>query len=521
MTYTAVRKIVIVGGGSAGWLTAAILAAEYKSKRDDVNGLDITLVESKDVATLGVGEGTWPSMRATLKNIGVSESQFLNYCEASFKQGSKFIGWKTGGKESYLHPFNLPIAHGEIELVDYWESNTSKFSFADAVGVQGRLAESQLAPKRLSAEDYSFNVNYGYHLDATKFGHFLREHCTNALGINHIIDHVVSINSGTSGEIASINTKESGSISGDIFVDCSGFAALLIDKHYKVPFKSQSNYLFNDSALAIHVPYEDEDDPIESFTLSTAQSSGWIWDIGLSSRRGVGYTYSSQYCSDENAREELFNYIKSRLGNKSSTSAEPRQIKFKPGYREHFWHKNCVAIGVSAGFIEPLEASALVLIELSAKALANQLPVSKEALPLVAERYNEKFSHHWEQIIEFLKLHYILSDRDDTGYWRDNRSIQSTPEKLTECIELWKHRPPGRYDFSHSEELFPAASYQYVLYGMGFSSSGIKLSRRNDKSDLALKLFNDNHTHGSQLVKVLPSNREFLVNIRGLNKHQE
>ncbi len=514
-----IQSILIVGGGSAGWLTAAILAAEYNTNDKGGKALSVTLIESSEVATLGVGEGTWPSMRSTLKIIGVSEADFLNYCEASFKQGSKFVGWQTGASDSYLHPFNLPIGYGEVELAEYWEQNKSKFSFADAVCVQGRLAEKKLAPKRTSAADYSFNVNYGYHLDASKFGQFLKEHCVKHLGVKHIVDHVVAVNNSNSGDIESLSTQTNGDLFADIFVDCSGFAGLLIDKHYKVNLVDQSHFLFNDSALALHVPYQNMNDSIESFTLSTAQSSGWIWDIGLSCRRGVGYTYSSRHIDDESAEAELLAYVKPWMKDEEFKHLMPRKIKFKPGYREKFWYKNCVAIGVSAGFIEPLEASALALIELSAKMLANQLPPNKETMPLVAERFNNKFSYHWKQIIEFLKLHYVLSRREDSQYWRDNRSEESIPEYLREQLALWKYKTPGRYDFTNNEELFPSASYQYVLYGMGFTAEEQIIRRRQDNSGLAMKLFNENYQMASKLVGVLPTNRDYLNNIKNLNSN--
>jgi tryptophan halogenase len=518
--YRAVKKVVIVGGGSAGWLTAGVLASHYQT--DSETGLDIVLVESPDVATIGVGEGTWPSMRTTLQKMGIAETEFIRECDVSLKQGSRFDNWVTGENDYYYHPFSLPQGFGETNLAMPWQMVRDKISFADAVCQQSTICDRGLAAKQISTPEYAFNVNYGYHLDAGKFASFLQKHCTEKLGVTHILDHVTDINSRPNGDIESLSTKQGNDINGDLFIDCTGFSALLIGQHYEVPFNSVSDVLYNDTALAVQVPYANDDDPIASHTLSTAQSAGWIWNIGLPTRRGVGYVYSSRYISNENAERELREYLQGIVGRRQAEELSVRKIPITPGYRQEFWHRNCVAVGLSAGFVEPLEASALVLVEYSARMIAEQLPQNRDVMAISAKRFNEKFSYHWGRIIDFLKLHYLLNQQGDNAYWQENRNIESVPSSLQESLTLWRHQAPWLDDAPQFDELFSSASYQYVLYGMGFSSKENPNALRDQAQHIAManKLFSDNTKKTTQLLATLPKNRDLLNKIKefGLSK---
>jgi glycine/D-amino acid oxidase-like deaminating enzyme len=505
-----VNTVIIVGGGTAGWLTAGLLAAEYRAQSEP--GVRIVLIESPDVGPIGVGEGTWPTMRLSLEKIGVSETDFIRECDASFKQGTRFCGWQDGHDEYYYHPFTPPQGFNELTLGQYWWPHRQQVSFADAVSPQARASDLALAPKQIVTPEYASVLNYGYHLDAGKFSGFLAAHCTEKLGVTHILDNVVAINSTESGDIQSLATQSGQTLEGDLFVDCTGFAALLIGKHFKIPYQRRRDLLFNDRALAVQVPRSGPDDPIASTTLSTAQRAGWIWDIALPSRRGVGYAYSSDHTDDEQAEADLRKYLSGISDAAFAKSCTPRQIKFSPGYREELWHRNCVAIGLSGGFVEPLEASALVMIELSAKMLTEQLPANRAVMDIVAKRFNEKFLYHWHRIVEFLKLHYALSRRGDSEYWRDNRDPKTIPADLQESLELWRYQSPWRDDLPQFDELFSAASYQYVLYGMGFETREPEVDRRSFRNNRAVaeNLFTDNSKRTAQLLKALPTNRELI-----------
>jgi tryptophan halogenase len=505
-----VKKIVIVGGGSAGWLTAGVIAADHIVNKE--TGIEVILIESPDIASIGVGEGTWPSMRTTLKKIGISETQFIRECDASFKQGSKFINWIKGNNEFYYHPFTLPEKYSEINLAEYWQPLKSKISFSDAVCPQSFLADRYLAPKQMPTPEYACVVNYGYHLDAGKFAIMLKKHCIDVLGITYISDNVIQVNPTESDDIASLSTQFNGDISGDLFIDCTGFASLLLGQHYQIPFKDERGVLFNDSALAVQVPYTNPEGDIESCTHSTATESGWIWDIGLPTRRGVGHVFSSAYTTDEQAEKTLRKYLEPSLGKAAADKVSPRKLAFNPGYRKKFWHQNCVAVGIAAGFIEPLEATALVLIEQSAQMISEQLPVNRAVMDITARRFNDKFTHHWKKIIEFLKLHYVLTQRIDSDYWRDHCNPDTIPEGLKELLKLWKYQPPWIHDTVLAGEMFPSASFQYVLFGMDTPNHYGEPNRRNNKKnvEMARELFDENAKRTQQLVSRLPSNRELL-----------
>ncbi len=503
-------KIVIVGGGTAGWLTAGIIAAQHYIKDAPAQNTEVILVESPDVKNLGVGEGTWPTMRDTLRQIGISEREFLSCCDASFKQASKFVGWSHGQNEHYFHPFTAPSGYGAVSMADHWSATTNEMDFESWVCAQGAICDSNLAPKLPQMPEYAFSLNYGYHLNAGKFVKMLHQHCVDKLGVKYIQGHVEQVIPTENEDIASIVLTSGEQIAGDLFIDCSGFAAILIGKHYQVPFKSQQHILFNDTALAVQVEYTDNQTPIASCTVATAQDSGWIWDISLQNRRGIGHVFSSDFTSTDKAEEALQNYLKNdpSLNSQNITS---RKIKFTPGHRETFWIQNCVAIGVSAGFVEPLEATAIVLIEKSAEWISQQLPRDSSAMKVLAKRFNELTLRRWQEIIDFLKLHYILSSRTDSAYWRAHQEVESIPETLQESLQLWRSQAPGLYETNQRFELFSSASKQYVLYGMGFNTTQHSLNQK--EAALIKRLRNEMRHNAEQLFNVLPTNREFLTRI--------
>lgn len=509
-----VKTVVVVGGGAAGWITAGVIATEHDAHIE--SGIKVVLVESPDISPIGVGEGTWPTMRATLHNLGIAETDFIRSCDASLKQGTRFDRWHTGvASDVYYHPFMLPHDYLKTNLAASWQSRRDRTSFADAVSVQSHLCARGLAPKQAATPEYAAVANYGYHLDAGKFAQLLQRHCTKVLGVTHILDHVIAVNDDEYGDIESLSSKAHGDIHGDLFIDCTGFASLLLGEHFGIPFVSKKNTLFIDTALAVQVPYADENSPIASQTISTAQSSGWIWDIGLSSRRGVGYVYSSAHTTEDKAEHELRSYIEPALG-RDAESCQLRKISINPGHRQKFWHRNCVAVGMAAGFLEPLEASALVLVELSAQMISEQMPATRESMDIVAKRYNDKFLYRWDRVIDFLKLHYVLTERTDSEFWIDNCAKESVPESLKELLEIWRYHVPWHGDFTHIDEVFSSASYQYVIYGMGFRTAPRATTRRSIDAEKANRLFLENERNIQQLLTGLPENRELINQIKNV-----
>jgi tryptophan 7-halogenase len=506
-----VRRVVIVGGGTAGWITAGVLASRFPQRGE--GGIDVTLIESRGQPPIGVGEGTWPTIRSTLKQIGVTETDFLRECDASFKQGSQFVKWTDGSdSDAYCHPFTLPVGYEEGNLAPYWLESARERSFAASMCFQTELCGKGLAPKQITTPEYAGLANYAYHLDAGKFTPFLQKHCVEKLGVNHVYDEIVRVQSNDAGDIAHLVTKSGALLAADLFVDCSGFSSLLIGKHFEVPFLPQKDVLFIDKAWAVQVPYAGEGAAIGSATVSTAQSSGWVWDIGLTTRRGVGYVYSSNHISDDAALGELQGYLEKR-GDLFRDSSF-RKIAINSGYRREFWTRNCVAVGLSAGFLEPLEASAIVMIELSAKSIANLLPGCRAGMQRASQIFNDTFRYRWERIIDFLKLHYLLSRRTDSRFWVDNRLDESVPDSLRASLEYWRYHSPWHEDFSQAVEVFSAASYQYILYGMGFQTESAPWMLSEGERILAREKITQAADYAKLLTASLPSNRALLSKVR-------
>ena len=501
-----VDHLVIVGGGTAGWLTAGLVAAQHSQADAAGRKLKVTLIESAQIGTVGVGEGTWPTMRNTVKKIGISETELIQHANAAFKQGSKFVGW-VDGQDSYYHPFSAPQASARLDLTPYWLMHGEQ-AYAEDCCFQPALCDANLAPKNITIPEYQGLANYGYHLDAGLFAGMLKEHCVNNLGVVHIVDQVDRVDLRENGDIRALKTENSGEISGDMFVDCSGFASLLLGQALKVPFVDKRDVLMVDTALATQVPYADKYSPIASHTLSTAMSAGWVWDIGLSNRRGVGHVYSSEHMSENDAERALHQYI-----GIENPLPEVRKLNIRAGHRQQFWKNNCVAIGLSAGFLEPLEASALMLVELSAAMLAEQLPADKSLLPNVAKRFNQRFDYHWQKIVDFLKLHYVLSKRQEP-FWQQNRENQTIPPGLLALLHEWRYRPPARSDFELQKEVFSSESYSYVLYGMGFKTDLSYMQRSMKAHDFAKKQMQLNQQVILQSKNKLLSHRDFIAQIK-------
>jgi glycine/D-amino acid oxidase-like deaminating enzyme len=501
-----VTRIVIVGGGTAGWLSACYLASRLRRGSEDRPS--VTVIDAPDIAPIGVGEGTWPTMRQTLSEIGLDEADVLRSCDASLKQGTRFDGWLTGRDgDTYYHPFTLPCEGSPADLVAAWRALSPDRPFAHAVCAQPAVCDAKLAPRQSSMAAYAGALNYAYHLDAAKLAGRLARHAVETLDVIHLREEVVGVEAASDDRIGALRTRNGRSIAGDLFVDCSGHSAILIAGHCGAAWIDRSEALANDRALAVQVPV-DPQSPIESQTLSTAHEAGWIWDIGLPTRRGVGCVYASRFMTDDSADLVLRDYVRRTVGTAAADSLSPRVLSFRTGHRDAFWRGNCVGIGLSAGFIEPLEASAIVLIELSLRALADNFPARPDAMPTHAARFNELFRTRWDRIVDFLKLHYLLSRRDEP-YWTAQRDRSTVSPRLTELLRLWRDQPPSGYDFPLAEEIFPAASHHYVYYGMG----GAVPADLPAPTEVMRRRLADLGQRTRGLLGALPSNRALLNSV--------
>ncbi len=512
--------ILIVGGGTAGWLSAAFLAKTLSTSGN--KQIKISLIESPEIGIIGVGEGSFPSIRGTLAAIGISEARFIRECHATFKQGIQFRDWvhtptaptasassTLSSKNYYFHPFSQPSQRtGMPELLPYWLHGLAgkDRAFADAVTMQTYLAESGRAPKRSTDKDFLGPMNYAYHFDAGRFANLLAEHAR-SLGVQHLLGNVDTVQLAESGAIASLHSQEHGQIQADLYIDCTGFRARLIGEALGSPFHHINDVLFVDRALAVQVPYPQEQSPIPSFTISTAQQAGWIWDIGLQQRRGIGYVYSSRHTNASEAEQVLRRYVGS-----SMADLQPRQLQLELGYRPTQWIHNCVAIGLSGGFLEPLESSGIGLIETAAYLLSYLFPYNGEFAP-VAKTFNHLMAQRYERIVEFIKLHYCLSQRSDSAFWRDNTATASIPASLRDKLSMWQGRPPSRLDFITDLEMYPPSSWQYVLYGMEFKTQLPPNLIRADEIKAAQEEFHNIETMREFAANDLPDHRQLIAQI--------
>lgn len=500
------RRIVIVGGGTAGWLTAAYLVRTLG--RPGPTAVQVTVVESPDVPIIGVGEGSFPTLRTTLQAIGVTEAEFCKGADGTFKQGVRFSGWAgrpTPGHadDDYLHVFELPYGGDAPGLLPAWLATAGprRPPYADCVGAQEQVMRAGRAPKRPGDPDYSAPFAYAYHFDAAKLARFLRDTAV-ANGVEHIRATIGEIVRAEHGDIAAVvPTNGSEPIAGDLFVDCTGFSARLIGETMGSRFNPVDDVLFNDRALALQIPYDRPDAPIASYTHATAHDGGWIWDIGLSERRGTGCVYSSRHCSDEEAERTLRAYA-----GPAADGLSARQLTFRTGYRETQWIGNCVAIGLAAGFFEPLESTGIMLIEVAARMVA-ELAVDgdRTAMAAAARLYNRTMPARFAAIVEFLKLHYAISHRRGSAYWRDNTDPASWPDGLADKLAQWRYRVPSRFDFVIDHESFLPPNWQYILYGHGFDTTPPALG--DAELQTAYRDFATVRNAQRQAVAALPSHR--------------
>jgi tryptophan 7-halogenase len=503
------RRILIVGGGTAGWLTAAYLARFLGSAAP--GGIEITLLESPELGIIGVGEGAFPTIRATLDYLGIDEARFVRTASATFKQGIRFDDWlhapaPDGRRHRYLHPFDAPFASETLNLVPYWllQDRAARPPFAEAVTLQDRVAGLGRAPKRADEQGYGGPLTYAYHFDAARLAALLQERALE-LGVRHLAGTLTEVETDAEGAIAAVRTSEHGPLQADLYIDCSGFRAALIGQALASPFTSARHVLFTDRALACKIPNADPEAPIASVTVATAHEAGWIWDIALEGARGIGCVYSSAHIGDDRAAALLRDYI-------GHDGFQARILPFEPGFRPAQWVKNCVAVGLSAGFVEPLESTGVLLIEAAAAMIAELFP---HAGPVHAPAalFNGRMKARFERIVDFLKLHYCLSRRDEP-FWRDNSDPASIPDSLRALLEQWRHRPPSRFDFLIDVESFAYFNYQYILYGMDFATD---LSAARGDFPLvaeAEKLFARIRSFGERASQDLPSHRALIREIR-------
>jgi glycine/D-amino acid oxidase-like deaminating enzyme len=453
-----IRHIVVVGGGTAGWMTALLLANSKFGER-----LKVTVLESPQVGIIGVGEGSTPWLRGFFDTLGIEEREWMPACNATYKNGITFDGWSTRpGYERYFHPFasmldNLTMSQF-VHNVHARLNDADVHAHPDRFFISHKVASQGLAPK--PRRNFPFDIWYGYHFDSTLLGAFLGKKAVER-GVVHVARHMTSTTLDERGDIRALELEGGETLAADFFVDCTGFASLLIGKALKTPYVPFAENLFNDAAIAMPTP--SDAGPIQSQTVSTAMRHGWAWKIPLTSRNGNGYVYSSAHVSADAAETEL----RTHLGLLDADVAA-RHLKMRVGRYTQHWNRNCVAVGLSQGFIEPLEATALLFVQRTAMWLVESLENGELGEPARAS-FNDKVNAQFEGTRDYIVTHYKTNTRTDTPYWRDNAANTRLSDPLRLLLGGWLASKPivGGIRQGQIGRGYPTMSWYCLLAGVG------------------------------------------------------
>ncbi len=444
------RKILIVGGGSAGWMTAALFGKLF-------HGLyDVELIESEAIGTVGVGEATIPAIKKFNELLALDEAEFMQRTQATFKLGIEFIDWTRKGHR-YVHGFGVIGQDWEwLRCHHYWLRANQRGrarDFADySINTAAALANKFMHARADMGDSPIGHIAYAFHFDASLYARYLRAFAEQH-GVRRTEGRIVDVGMHENGDIASVTLEGDRKIEGDFFVDCSGFRALLIEQTLKTGYEDWTHWLPCDRAIAVPCA---RTEPLMPLTRSTAREAGWQWRIGLQHRTGNGLVYSSRHIDDDSAEKLL-------LANLDAEQlADPNRLRFTSGKRRKMWNRNCVAIGLSAGFLEPLESTSLHLVQSAAIRLVRLFP-DGELDQANIDEFNRQTDFEWERVRDFIVLHYWATERDDSDFWRYCRSME-LPGTLQRKIELWKSN--GRI-FREDEELFSEESWIQVFIGQG------------------------------------------------------
>ncbi|WP_223789578.1 tryptophan halogenase family protein [Marinicella meishanensis] len=457
MNTNGINHILIVGGGTAGWMTASLLNHHWRKW-----GIQVSLVESAEIGIIGVGEGSTPKMKDLFDTLEIDEAEWMPACNGTYKNGITFKDWSTiPGHTEYFHPFGCTI---DSMTYQFFREHTVLRRQGHDVDVtperyflMSQLAAHDMAPK--AAQNFPFQFDYAYHFDSMLVGRFLRDKAVER-GVRHMTGTVEHVRRHENGDLAAIELADGTCLDADFFIDCTGFASILLQKTLQVPFVSFADNLFNDRAIAM--PSEISG-PIPSATVSTAMKHGWAWKIPLTNRYGNGYVYSSDYCSEDEAETEL----RSHLG-LLDDDTEARHLNMRVGCTERSWVRNCLGIGLSQGFIEPLEATAIQFIQTSVEMFIQAFQ-NGEFSNYHQQKYNDKVNQNYAGIRDYIVLHYQTNSRTDTDYWINNRENPNISDQLRDIMDCW-HR--GGYLEDELQRLGVTQYYSPISWNCMLAGTG-------------------------------------------------
>ena len=494
-----ISKIVIAGGGTAGWMTAAALSNTLQ------NTCEIVLIESDEIGTVGVGEATIPQMSVFNHSLGIDEDDMLACTQGTIKLGIEFVDWSHLGSR-YMHPFGLTgVKTGMVPFYHYWLKqrevlasqgkeipHIDEYCLNTCAARKGKFTRPTMQDKSPLRD-----VSYAFHFDAGLYAKYLRDY-SEKRGVIRQEGKIVKTNlRPEDGFIESVALEKGEIIKGELFIDCTGFRALLIEEALKTGYEDYSHYLPCDRAWAVACENPEAPAP---YTRSTARTAGWQWRIPLQHRMGNGHVFSSQFMSDDEAVNILLTNLEAKA------LADPRLIRFKTGRRKKFWNKNCVAIGLSSGFLEPLESTSIHLIQMGIAKLIYLFP-DKQFREIDSKQYNEKSILEFERIRDFIILHYHATQRSDSEFWNYCRNM-AIPEYLSKKISLFESS--GRI-FRKDEELFSEAGWFAVMNGQGIKPKTWHPFVDNMPKDKLTSLLGNTRNNINRIANGLPSQQEFIA----------
>jgi tryptophan halogenase len=490
MTY---QRIVVLGGGTAGWMTATALAT-------GLTGTTVELVESEDIGTVGVGEATFPSIRNYHQILGIPEADFLRATNGTYKLGIRFRDWRVRG-EDYYHTFgDFGVLHGPDALWGQYRRHPR--ANLPAFGEQCLPTVMAMNDKFVAPGKDAANFNYAYHFDANLYARFLRDIAL-ARGVRRTEGKVVDVVRRPDGGIASLKLDDDRTVTADLFIDCSGFASLLLGRALAEPFVDFSHWLPVDRAWA--VPSARVGDNLTPYTRATALEAGWAWRIPLQDRTGNGHVFSSRFIDEDKAREQLLQQLD------GEALAEPRMLRFTTGHRARFWSHNVVGIGLSTGFLEPLESTSIYLVQVGIGRLMTLLQRGGTVAPDLVDAYNTGLTRQFERIRDFILMHYCLTARRDTPFWQSMAATE-LPETLAYKLHAWRQTGVlHQYD----EEGFDGHSWLAIHAGMQNWPERSDPTLGLIPADKSLAWVRERATQLAAAVAPLPTHQQYLARVLG------
>lgn len=514
-----IQSVVVVGGGTAGWMTASYLKKAFPA-------VDITVIEAPSIPRIGVGEATIPNLQKVFFDfLGVKEDDWMRHCNAAFKVAVKFVNWRKPRAQTiddhYYHLFGLIPNCDNVPLSHYWVLKNragDREQMDYACYKEPPLLDANLSPRYMDGTPAMY---YAWHFDAHLVADYLKNLAV-GWGVHHVVEELENVELAADGSIGSLHTTQGRTLRADLFVDCSGFRGLLINKALREPFVDMSDHLLCDSAVASAVPNDDEANGVEPYTSAIAMNAGWTWKIPMLGRFGTGYVYSSKFASETEAARDFCD-----LWSLDPDKTNLNKIRFRVGRNRRAWVKNCVSIGLSSCFVEPLESSGIYFIYAAIYQLAKHFP-DKNFNPVLRDRFNREIETMFDDTRDFIQMHYLTTPREDTPFWRANKHDLHLSDEVQYKLDTYKCGLAVNMPITTEETYYANfeaefrnfwtnSSFYCILAGMGWLPDQAipSIRYRPESQQKADQLFEQIKHQSAELYAKLPTNYAFLRKLHG------